>query len=222
MKNIFAIYKPKGPTSHDIIDQIRKITGIKKVGHAGTLDPQARGVLVVGVGREATKKLNEIVKKEKEYIAIIKLGEESSTDDEEGEKIVKSDKIIKDIKVIRDVVMSFVGMIDQIPPAYSAIKIKGKKAYELIRKGIEPELKPREVEIKEIEILEYEWPFLKIRVMTGPGVYIRALARDIGRKLGVGGYLYDLERIRVGKWAKEKAINMSNLKAQMSNLHLKY
>src|SRR4030043_1773793 len=87
MGNIFVIYKPKGPTSHDIIDEIRKITGIKKVGHAGTLDPLACGVLVVGVGREATKKLNEIVAKEKEYIAVIKLGEESSTDDEEGEKI---------------------------------------------------------------------------------------------------------------------------------------
>lgn len=209
---IFVIYKPPGPTSHDVIDEIRKITGVKKVGHAGTLDPLARGVLIVGVGREATKKLNEIVKKEKEYIAVIKLGEESSTDDEEGEKVVRNVEVVRDVGIVKNVAMSFVGLIEQIPPAYSAVKIKGRKAYELIRKGIDPELKPRKVEIKEIEILEYKWPLLKIRVVTGPGVYIRALARDIGRKLGTGAYLYDLERIRVGNFTKDETLSMEKFK----------
>ena len=206
MKNIFAVYKPKGPTSHDIIDEIRKITGVRKVGHAGTLDPLARGVLVVGVGREATKKLNEIVAKEKEYIAVIKLGEESTTDDEEGGKSVRSVGIVEDVKIVKDVVESFVGVIEQTPPVYSAVKVGGRPAHRRARRGEKVELKAREVEIKEIEILDYEWPFLKMRVVTGPGVYIRALARDIGRKLGNGGYLYDLERIRVGEFVKEDAV----------------
>jgi tRNA pseudouridine55 synthase len=211
VKNIFAVYKPKGPTSHDIINKIRKITGVRKVGHAGTLDPLARGVLVVGVGREATKKLNEIVKKEKEYIAEIKLGEESSTDDEEGEKIFIDDKIIKDIKIVKNVIESFVGKILQVPPAYSAIKIKGTPAHRLVRRGEDVKLEPREAEIKEIEIMEYKWPFLKLRVVTGPGVYIRALARDIGRKLGAGAYLADLERIRAGEYKKDKALNAKQI-----------
>jgi len=193
MENIFAVYKPKGLTSHDIIDEIRKITGIRKVGHAGTLDPLARVVLVVGVGTEATKKLSEIVAKEKEYAAIIKLGEESETDDEEGRKIVKDVKLAVNVEIIKNVVKRFVGKIMQVPPVYSALKIKGKPAHRRVRSGEDINLKPREVEIKEIEVIEYEWPFLKIRVITGPGVYIRALARDIGKKLGVGGYLYDLE-----------------------------
>ncbi len=209
---IFAIYKPKGPTSHDIVDEIRKITGEKRVGHAGTLDPLARGVLVVGVGREATKKLGEVVQKEKEYIAEIKLGEESSTDDEEGEKTKSQVNKSISFEDVEWVIGGFVGVIQQTPPAYSAIKIRGRKAYELARKNIKPDLKPREIEIKEIEILDYKWPFLKIRVVTGPGVYIRALARDIGRKLGVGGYLADLERTRVGEFTKEKAVEIEDLK----------
>lgn len=211
-EKIFAIYKPKGPTSHDIIDEIRKITGERRVGHAGTLDPLARGVLVIGVGREATKKLNEVVKKEKEYIAEIKFGEESSTDDEEGEKTACEAKLIPDAEQINSVVKTFCGIVEQAPPAYSAIRIGGKKAYELSRRGKPPEMKPRKVEIKKIEILNYKWPILKIRVVTGPGVYIRALARDIGRKLSVGGYLVDLERTRVGEFTKEKAIDMLKIK----------
>lgn len=213
INKIFAIYKPKGFTSHDIIDEIRKITGERRVGHAGTLDPLARGVLVVGVGRQATKKLGEVVKKEKEYVAEIKLGEESSTDDEEGEKTELEVSKFSSYKNVEKVIHKFAGNIEQIPPVYSAIKIGGKKAYELARKNIKIELKPREIEIKEIEILDYKWPFLKIRMVTGPGVYIRALARDIGRKLGVGGYLVDLERTRVGDFTKEKAIEVSKLKA---------
>lgn len=210
-KNIFSIYKPKGPTSHDIIDEIRKITGVKKVGHAGTLDPLARGILVVGVGREATKKLNEIVAKEKEYIADIKLGVESSTNDEEGKKAVKNVEAVKDVGIIEEVAKSFVGKIMQTPPVYSSIKISGQPAHRLARKGKVIVLEPREVEIKDIKIIEYKWPFLKLKVITGPGVYIRALARDIGKKLGVGGYLADLERIRVGEFTKESAIEITNI-----------
>jgi len=203
MEGIFAVYKPKGPTSHDVIERLRKETGIKKIGHAGTLDPLASGVLVVGVGREATKRLATIVKKEKEYLAVIKLGETSTTDDEEGQK--KESPISKkpNYKEVERVVQKFEGKILQTPPAYSAVKIKGKEAYKLARRGQKPNLGPRPVEIKEIKILKYQWPYLKLKVTTGPGVYIRSLARDIGRELETGAYLAELERTRVGDFRNE-------------------
>lgn len=209
MNKIFAIYKPKGPTSNDIVQSIKRIAGGEKVGHAGTLDPLAEGVLVVGVG-EATKKLGIEVKKEKEYIAKIKLGETSTTDDEEGEKSPVSGKKA-DISEIKEAIKKFTGKIKQIPPIYSAIKVAGKEAYKFARKGEKPVLLEREAEIKEIEILEYEWPYLELRAVTGPGVYIRALARDIGKKLGTGGYLAALKRTRVGDYTEEKSLNLDQL-----------
>lgn len=213
MLNIIAVYKPKGPTSHDIIDQIRKITGQRKVGHAGTLDPLASGVLVVGIGREATRMLSAEVKKEKEYVATIKFGETSETDDEEGKKIKQQNSEIMaiDIDKMKKIVNNFVGVISQTPPAYSALKIHGQPSYKLARQGKEVKLNPRKVNVKNIEIIKYEWPFLKIKVVCGPGVYIRSLARDIGSKLGVGGYLYELERTRVGDFTKEMAVNIDAL-----------
>ena len=213
---IVAVLKPKGPTSHDVIDEIRLITGEQKVGHAGTLDPLASGVLVVGIGREATKKLNEIVQKEKEYIASVRLGVTSTTDDEEGLKHEVEVKEIPEDKKISLSVRRFVGSINQTPPVYSAVKVGGQESYKRARRGEEVKLRPRAVEIKEIEILEYKWPILKLRVVTGPGVYIRSLARDIGASLGVGGYLAKLERTRVGEFTKEKAISMENLKINLS------
>lgn len=216
MNKIFAVYKPKGPTSTDILKRIRKLTGIKKVGHAGTLDPLATGVLVVGIGKEATKRLSEVVKKEKEYLATIKLGEVSTTDDEEGKKRKVSISAIPGTGAVYEVVSGFVGRTKQIPPRYSAVKVSGKEAYKLARKGEKFSLKPREVEIKKIEVLEYFWPYLKLRVVTGPGVYIRSLARDIGEKLNVGGYLSELERTRVGDFAKEKTMPLNHLPTKIS------
>lgn len=208
--NIFAVYKPKGPTSHDIVNAVRRATGVKKVGHAGTLDPLARGVLVIAVGREATKQLAEVVAKEKEYIADIRLGITSTTDDEEGEKTtVTAPQPHR--KAIENILKSYKGDILQTPPAYSAIKQKGQKAYERARKGDEVHLEPRKVHVKDIEVLDYEWPRLRLRVVTGPGVYIRALARDIGCDLGTGGYLTDLERTRIGAFTKENAVLLSDI-----------
>jgi len=213
---IIAVYKPSGPTSHDIVDRVRRATGVKKVGHAGTLDPLARGVLVVAIGRQATKKIAEIVAKEKEYMAQIKLGMTSMTDDEEGEKetvkIPNSKFQIPNESQITKVVREFIGEIEQTPPVYSAVKIKGQEAYKRARRGEDVRMKSRQVEIKEIEILKYEWPVLGIRVVTGAGVYIRSLARDIGEKLGVAGYLVDLERTRVGEFGKEDAVRLEELK----------
>jgi len=207
-EGIFAVYKPKGPTSHDVVDYIRKSSGIKKVGHAGTLDPLASGVLVIGVGRESTKKLNEAVCAEKEYFASICLGMESATDDAEGPISAADTEKIPTAEEIRCMLNDFLGEILQTPPAYSAVKIRGKSAYKFARKGKVVALLQRKVFVKEIEFLEYKWPHLKIRVVTGPGVYIRAIARDMGRKLGTGGYIQDLERTRIGNFTARDAISL--------------
>ena len=209
LEGIIVVDKPKGPTSHDIVDQVRRITGIRKVSHAGTLDPLASGVLVVAIGRENTKKIDEIVKTEKEYIAKIKLGETSTTDDAEGDKTqisntkyqIPNDALLENLK-------QFEGEVLQIPPAFSAIKMKGKKAYELARKGQEVKMASRKIFIKEIELIKYEWPYLEIKVTCGPGTYIRSLARDIGEKLKIGAYLAELQRTRVGDYTIEQAVDL--------------
>ncbi len=211
MKKIFAVWKPKGPTSHDIVERVRRITGERRVGHAGTLDPLAEGVLVVGVGREATRGLKEIVGEEKEYIAHIKFGEESSTDDEEGEKKVFGNLTPPSREAVEKILDDFIGETLQVPPVYSAVKVRGQPAHRRTRRGEKLTLKPRRVVIREIGILNYEWPNLEIRTVTGPGVYIRALARDIGRELGTGGYLTGLIRTRVGGYKKENVVEISKI-----------
>lgn len=213
MKSIFAVYKPQGMTSHDVVNQVRKITGVKRVGHGGTLDPLATGVLVIAVGRENTRQLSTIVKKEKEYIATIKLGEESTTDDEEGVFRQAQDKNIQppSLEHIEKVLKRFVGNIMQKPPIYSAIKVDGRAAYKSARKGQTVEMKAREVEIKDIELVSYKYPLLRLRVITGPGVYIRSLARDIGKALNTGGYLFELERTRVGEFTIQNSVRLESL-----------
>jgi len=205
---IVGIIKPKGPTSNDIVQKVKKITG-KKVGHAGTLDPLASGVLVLGIDKD-TKRLNEVVKKEKEYVATFKFGAYSTTDDEEGEKTEIEVKEIPNREKVEEIVKEFIGEISQIPPKYSAVKIKGKEAYKLARKGEDISLEPRIVKIEKIEILGYDYPLLEVKIVTGPGVYIRSLARDIGEKLKVGGYMAELERTRVGNYTKENSYTLEN------------
>ncbi len=199
-------------TSNQVLEIIRKITGIRKVGHAGTLDPLARGVLVVGIKREATRELDKIRKQEKEYIAEIKFGFESETDDEEGKKKKIEIKEVPSLEKIKKALFDFKGRIWQVPPKYSAVKIKGKEAYKLARKGIDVQIKPRKVLLKSIEIIKYRFPYLKIRIVCGTGFYVRALARDLGKKLGTGAYLKDLERIRVGDFKKKGAWKLKDFK----------
>lgn len=201
-RGVVGVYKPVGPTSHDMIDKLRRVTGVKKIGHAGTLDPLAEGVLVVGIGRDATKKLGEVVGKDKEYVAEVKLGATTKTDDSEANEVLSQVgvKDIPNIKKVKETLRKFEGLIWQTPPLYSAVKVKGKEAYKYARKGKEVELEPRKREVMVIEILEYKWPVLKLRVLTGKGVYIRSLARDIGVELGVGGYMKSLTRTGVGEF----------------------
>lgn len=211
MNGIFGIHKPVGPTSHDIIAQLRKKTGIKKIGHAGTLDPLASGVLVVAIGREFTKQLDELVQKEKEYVAKIKFGFTSTTDDEEGDKEeIKVTKQPTQDDIIK-AVNKFIGDIKQMPPVYSSVKVGGRPAHRRVRKGEQVKLGERQVFIKSIEILGYDWPYLEVRVICGPGVYIRSLARDIGSELKVGGYLTSLVRTRVGEFTIDKAVSVEDV-----------
>jgi len=214
--DIFAVWKPKGPSSNGVLNRIRHILGTKHVGHAGTLDPLAEGILVVGVGK-GTKMLSLEVAKEKEYIADIRLGAVSSTDDAEGEITEKEVGGIPSGEDVHEAVFHFLGKGKQIPPVWSAIKVGGKESYKLARKGMDVPLEPRDIEVKEVEIIGYEWPRLTVRFVTGPGVYIRSLARDIGERLGVGGYLAGLIRSRVGSFTEKECIDMESLSKEGSS-----
>lgn len=212
LPHIIALYKPVGMTSHDAVDCVRKITGKKRVGHAGTLDPLASGVLVVGIGREATKKLAGIAEGEKEYQVSITLGAASTTDDAEGEKTVVSVSAPPAREMAEEALRKFIGEIAQVPPAYSAVHTQGTRAYKLARKGRVVALAPRKVHIKEIELVDYAYPLLKLRVVCGKGVYIRSIARDIGEALGTGGYVSALERTRIGDFTLENTIPLADFR----------
>ena len=212
---ILNIYKPPGLTSHDVVNQIRRITGERRVGHAGTLDPFAEGVLVVGVGREATKQLGAISKNtDKEYVATLELGKTSTTGDAHGtiESRIKNQELRVAENEIRNALGKFVGEIRQTPPAYSAVKVRGEPAYKRARRGEKVNLPSRKVRIFELETLDYRPPFLKIKAVCSSGTYIRSLAENIGRELGVGAYLVKLVRTRVGRYRVGEAMNTNELR----------
>lgn len=207
------INKSKGITSHDVVNALRKITGEKKIGHAGTLDPFATGLLIVGIGRQSTKRLWEITEgNKKEYLAELVLGKETDTLDSTGktQKINKVNKSPSEI-LIKKVLGSFIGQKKQIPPKYSAIKLAGKKSYELAREGKSPKLKPRDITVYSIKLINYKYPLLNFSCTVSGGTYIRSLARDIGRKLNTGGYLSKLQRTRIGKYSLKDAVSLSEL-----------
>lgn len=207
------IDKPKRITSHDVVDKVREVTGEKKVGHGGTLDPNATGLLIIGIGRDSTRKLGKVTKDTKKtYEAEIFLGEERDTDDAEGVIISRAKGFLPPGKnEIGKLLTSFIGEQTQIPPAYSALKIRGKKAYELARKGEKVSLKKRRIVIRSIELVDYEYPILKIKTTVSSGTYIRSLARDIGRKIGSGAYLKNLRRTKIGKFDVKDAVKLDNL-----------
>ncbi len=197
---IIPIYKPSGPTSHDIIAQLRRVTGEQRIGHAGTLDPLASGVLVVGIGREATKRLQEFQDTEKEYHAVIRLGATSTTDDSQGEITPRSVETPPTRQEIERILPRFIGTIQQAPPQHSAVHYQGKRAHQRARAGERMNLGTRTVTIHSVDIIVYQYPELSIRVVCESGVYIRSLARDIGEQLGTGGYITALQRTRVGEY----------------------
>lgn len=213
MDGILNIYKPSGPSSHDIVAKIRKITGIKKVGHAGTLDPFAQGVLIILIG-SATKLQSKFMNMDKTYVATLELGAISDTYDKTGR--IKKTKGTKGItkRKLKGVLRDFIGEIKQTPPAYSAIKIKGKKAYQLARRGEKVKLKPRKVKIYNIKVLDYKYPRLKIEVRCSKGTYIRSLANDIGQKLSTGAYLEKLIRAEIGDFNIKNSVKLDKLNSR--------
>jgi tRNA pseudouridine55 synthase len=211
--NYFLIDKPSDWTSFDVVNVVRKKArteqGIKniRVGHAGTLDPFATGLLIVGVGREATKKLDAFKGMPKTYLATIRLGAVSDTDDRDGK--ITNTKLqisIPDKPMIKKILKKFIGPQQQIPPMYSAKKINGKKLYELARAGKTIERAPSQIEIFDIKMIDYKWPDIKIEVKCSTGTYIRTLAHDIGEALGTGAYCQELRRTKIGDHSVENAI----------------
>lgn len=211
MNGVIVIDKEKGYTSHDVVNIIRKTLNIKKVGHTGTLDPNATGVLPVLIG-EATKISKYLIEHNKTYIAEITLGEKRTTGDMEGE-ILETKQIPELTKEkIDKVLKELLGKQKQKPPIYSAIKINGKKAYEYARKGKEIEINEREIEIYKINLLHYEKDTITFEVNCSKGTYIRVLCEDIAEKLGTVGYMKNLRRTEVDKFNLEQAVTIEEIK----------
>lgn len=211
---VLVVDKPIGLSSHGVVSRVRRLAGTRKVGHAGTLDPMATGVLVLGVGR-ATRLLGHLMTTVKCYDATIRLGETTSTDDADGESTSTSDATGVDRRSIEGALHAFIGDIEQVPSAVSAIKVDGQRAYALVRAGEQVELAPRAVHIETIEVhdVRTEPPYVDvdISVVCSSGTYIRAIARDLGGALGVGGHLVVLRRTRVGELTLDDAVTLEAL-----------
>ncbi len=211
---LLIIDKPSGITSHGVVSQVRKALGTRKVGHAGTLDPMATGVLVLGIER-ATRVLGHLALRDKEYLATIRLGSSTVTDDSEGEIIQAADPDVLGAvtdEAISAVVATLTGDIEQVPSAVSAIKVDGKRAHALVRAGEDVVLKSRRVHVDRFDILSIDhgggFIDLEVAVTCSTGTYVRALARDLGSDLNVGGHLTALRRTRVGSWTAAEAIEL--------------
>lgn len=211
MDGILVVNKSQGMTSHDVVDLMRRRFALKKVGHAGTLDPMATGVLVMLIGRY-TKSSDSLMSEEKEYDATLTLGGRSDTGDAWGKVESSGKEAYFDNAELVKVFERFTGEIEQKPPMYSAVKFKGKKLYELARKGLSVEMKPRKVVIKRLDIGEIALPEVSFRVTCSKGTYIRQLCVDMGEALGCGGYLSRLERTRSGDFTIGQAISVGALK----------
>ena len=211
MDGLILINKQKGFTSHDVVNVIRKKLNTKKVGHTGTLDPNATGVLPILIGK-GTKISKYLMEHDKTYIATLKLGEKTDTGDSEGQ-VIEEKSIPKDLRKedINDVLQSFLGKQKQLPPMYSAIKINGKKLYKYAREGKEVKIEPRNIEIYKIELLEYQNNKIKFEVECSKGTYIRTLCEDISQKLGTVGYMEELQRTKVNTFKIEDSILLDDI-----------
>ena len=214
---VLLIDKPLEWTSYDVIRKLRKIINLKKIGHAGTLDPLATGLLIVCTGK-FTKKINEYMAQEKEYTGTITLGAVTPTYDRESEPVeIKSVEGIT-AEMIKEKTKEFTGEILQTPPIHSAIKQNGKPVYLLARKGVDVVLEPRKITIKEFEITKVEMPVISFKVVCSTGTYIRSLANDFGAALGCGGYLSKLRRTRIGNFKVEDAMTMEEFEQSFSSI----
>lgn len=215
MNGVIIIDKEKGYTSHDVVNIIRKELKIKKVGHTGTLDPNATGVLPILVG-EATKISKYLIEHNKTYIAELVLGKKTSTGDGEGD--ILEEKVVPELTIdkIENTLKEFLGKQRQIPPIYSAVKVNGKKAYEYAREGKKVELNEREIDIYKIELICYKKDTITFEVNCSKGTYIRVLCENIAEKLGTVGYMENLKRTKVDKFNLEQAIKLEDIKENIN------
>ncbi len=206
---LVIVDKPAGITSHDVVARVRRLLGTRKVGHAGTLDPMATGVLVLGVGR-ATRLLGHLMLTEKSYDATVRFGVTTVTDDAEGDVLeTRATDHLTD-QVVRDTLAGFVGEIDQVPTAVSAVKVDGRRAYQRVRDGEDVELAPRRVTVHELDVREVRLPEASFSLRCTSGTYVRAIARDAGAALGVGGHLVRLRRTAVGPFGLADAVTVDD------------
>ncbi|MFQ5798009.1 MAG: tRNA pseudouridine(55) synthase TruB [Bacteroidota bacterium] len=204
--------KPLGWTSHDVVEKLRRMFRMRKVGHAGTLDPGATGLLLMATGT-MTKRLSALMNLEKEYVGTMVIGARTPSFDSETEVVERKDHSRVTEADLRDVFRTYVGEITQVPPLYSAVKHKGIPLYKYARKGEEVERRPRRVTISVLELVQFTPPEVRFRVVCSKGTYIRTLAEDIGRRLGCGAYLKSLIRTRVGSYSLEQALTIPELEA---------
>jgi tRNA pseudouridine55 synthase len=215
MDGVLNINKPSGVTSHDVVENVRRMLKIKRIGHTGTLDPLATGVLVLCVGR-ATRIARFLEAGEKEYKAVMRLGVTTDTLDAEGSVIEKKEYVPPDRQTIIETARGFVGSIMQRPPAYSAVKVGGVPSYKLAREGRAAVLEPRAVTISSIDVTAFDDPLVSLTVRCSKGVYIRTLCAEIGDALGMGAHLARLERTRSGRFGIEHAITLDQLSGMVS------
>ena len=221
LNGIIVINKPKNYTSHDVVAKVKKLLNIKKVGHTGTLDPNATGVLPLLLN-SGTKLSKYLIEHDKEYEVTLKLGIRTDTLDGEGKVLEKKEvdkKMLENTKQIEKVLNSFTGKQTQVPPMYSAIKVKGKKLYEYARRGENVEVQPRQIEIYNIELqkVDIKKQEIEFKVQCSKGTYIRTLCEDIATKLGTIGYMKELNRTKVGKFGLEEAITIEKLEEYIEN-----
>jgi tRNA pseudouridine55 synthase len=220
---LVIVDKPAGPTSHDVVARIRRLAGTRRVGHAGTLDPMATGVLVIGV-EKATRLLGHLALSEKEYSATIRLGQATDTDDADGQIIAQASAAGVSQAALAEATAALTGEIQQVPPGYSAIKVAGKRAYRLAREGATPELAARTVTVRAFTVQDVRYLGdlldVDVTVTCSSGTYIRALARDVGASLGVGGHLTRLRRTRVGPYEITSARTLDELAASFTVIPL--
>ncbi len=207
---LLVVDKQAGMTSHDVVARVRRLADTRKVGHAGTLDPMATGVLVLGLNR-ATRLLGHLTLTDKRYVATIRLGASTTTDDAEGEVTATTSTAGLTDDAVREVLAAFVGQIEQVPSAVSAVKIAGKRAYARVRDGEVVEIPARRVTIHSLEVTSLDLPDVEISVHCSSGTYIRAIARDLGEALGVGGHLIALRRTAVGPFGIDSARTLDDL-----------
>jgi tRNA pseudouridine55 synthase len=207
---VLNLDKPAGLTSHDVITRLRRITGLRRIGHAGTLDPLATGVLVVCLGK-ATRLVEYLADSDKIYRATVRLGLTTDTWDGEGDVVTEADISHLTLPQIEEALPAFRGEIQQVPPMYSALKHEGKPLYKLARKGLSIERDARTIQVYRLDVVSWQPPDLVIEVHCSKGTYVRALAHDLGQALGVGAYLYDLVRTAVGPFRLEQAVPLYTL-----------